>query len=364
MSGIISASWAVIVPYAKVNTGVSDATLGFLLLCLGFGAMAAMPLTGSLTSKLGCQKVIAAAAIMIIVIIPFLAIITDPLLLAITLFIFGMGSGIMDCAMNVQAILVEKSAPKPLMSGFHGMYSVGGIVGAGTMTCLLIIGCHVIVSTLIMSALILAFLFISYKKLLPYANPAEGPTFAFPKGVVIIFGLICFIFFMAEGTVLDWSAVYLVDNRGIAATEGGLGFAAFSIAMTLGRLSGDAIVARFGSFGVVLIGTLFATVGFITVINSMTLPFILSGYVLIGIGCSNIVPIMFSQIGKQKSMSQITAVPAVTTMGYIGILAGPAIISGIAHYSSIVYGFVLVTVLIVIAAMLAFSIRTILQRTN
>lgn len=362
IAGLVTASWAVIVPYAKVNTGVSDAMLGSLLLCLGFGAMAAMPLTGSLTSRFGCQKVISIAVIVIISTIPFLSLITDPLLLGGTLFIFGIGVGVTDCAMNVQAILVEKSSSKSLMSGFHGMYSVGGIAGAGAITCLLTLGCSIILSTFIMATLVLFLLLISYKKLLPYANPLDGPAFAFPKGVVLILGLICFIIFMAEGTVLDWSAVYLVENRGIPETLGGLGFAAFATAMTIGRLSGDYIVTRVGPFVVVLTGTALATIGFIAVICSMSLPLILFGYILIGIGCANTVPIMFSQIGKQQSMPQMVAVPAVTTLGYVGILAGPAIIGFIAHHSSIAYGFVFVTMLMIVAAILLYSIRSILRR--
>jgi len=192
------------------------------------------------------------------------------------------------------------------------------------------------------------------------AGPAEGPVFAIPKGTVLIIGLICFIIFMAEGTVLDWGALYLVESRNIPETLGGLGFAAFAIAMTVGRLTGDKIVARFGALKVVIFGSVIAAVGFLILINSYALPLVLSGYLLIGIGCANIVPVMFSQIGKQKSMPQMVAVPAVTSVGYLGILAGPAIIGYIAWHSSIAHGFIFVTALVVVAALLSFSIRTLL----
>lgn len=361
IAGLVTATWAVIVPYAKFNTGVNDALLGSLLLCLGFGAMAGMPLTGILTSRFGCQRVITVAVITIIVTLPWLSFITSPLWLGVNLFIFGLGVGVTDCAMNVQAILVEKQSPKPLMSGFHGLFSLGGIAGAGTMTGLLSLELNVITSTAIMAVAVLILLLISYKRLLPYANQLEGPLFAIPKGVVLILGSICFIFFMAEGTVLDWSAVYLVESRGVPEAFVGLGFAAFATAMTIGRLSGDYIVGRYGAFTVVLTGTALTLIGFLIVIYAMAFMLVLLGYFFIGLGCANIVPIMFSLVGRQNSMPQMVAVPAITTLGYIGVLAGPAIIGYIAYQSSIAQGFIFVTLLIIIAAILLYCIRAIIK---
>lgn len=149
VAGFVTATWAALVPYARANTGVNDATLGSLLLCLGIGALITMPITGALTSRFGCRKVIIAAVVVIILVLPFLAIITQPLLLGLALLVFGVGVGITDCAMNIQAILVEKASPKPLMSGFHGLYSIGGIAGAGLMTLLLACGIHVTLATLL-----------------------------------------------------------------------------------------------------------------------------------------------------------------------------------------------------------------------
>lgn len=302
IAGMVTAIWAVIVPFAKVNTGVDDAVLGSLLLCLGAGAIVAMPLTGPLTSRFGCRRVIGGAVMVVIIATPFLAMIRDPLTLGLTLLLFGVGIGITDCAMNIQAIIVEKASAKPLMSGFHGMYSVGGIAGAGLMTALLSLGLEVIASVVTLVVVVLGLLAISYRALLPYANPPEGPAFAIPRGTVLILGIICFVVFLAEGTVLDWSALYLVENRGVAESLGGLGFAVFAAAMTLGRLSGDYIISRLGALTVVLVGALLAITGFMVVIYSSWLPALLVGYLLVGIGCANIVPVMFSQTGKQNSM--------------------------------------------------------------
>lgn len=361
IAGLVTAAWAVIVPFARLNTGVNEGVLGTLLLCLGFGAMMAMPVTGTLTSRFGCRAVIAAAVAVIMLSMPFLAFVNTPLLLGVTLFIFGVGIGVTDCAMNVQAILVEKNAGRPLMSGFHGMYSVGGIAGASAMTGLLSMGLSIVYSTLLILATVLVIFLLSFRKLLPYANPAEGPAFAVPKGTVLILGLICFIIFMAEGTVLDWSAVYLVDSRNVPSSLGGLGFAAFATAMTVGRLGGDYIVQRAGALVVVLAGAAAAIAGFLIIIYSDPLALLLTGYLLIGIGCANIVPVMFSQIGKQDSMPQMAAVPAVTTLGYIGVLAGPAVIGYIAHHATLAHGFVFVIALLLMALLLSFRIRHLLR---
>ncbi|QNE50935.1 MULTISPECIES: MFS transporter [Enterobacteriaceae] len=360
VAGMATAAWAVIVPFAKLNTEVNDGVLGTLLLCLGFGAMAAMPLTGALTSRHGCRRIITVSIFIMVATLPLLAVINNAILLGIFLFTFGIGVGTTDCAMNVQAILVEQKANKPLMSGFHGMFSVGGIAGAGIMTGMLSGGLSVLQAALIVIIMIVVLLFLSFRHLLPYANPSEGPAFAFPKGIVLTLGLICFIIFMAEGTVLDWSAVYLIDSRDIAESMGGLGFVFFSTAMTAGRLTGDYIVGRFGALRIVLTGSVLALLGFSAVIWGTQLSVILLGYLFIGLGCSNIVPIMFSLVGKQDAMPQMVAVPAVTTLGYIGILAGPAIIGYISHHSSLMNGFIFVMGLVLLSGFLSYTIRGLL----
>lgn len=357
IAGMVTATWAVIVPFAKMNTGINDAVLGTLLLCLGGGAIISMPVAGALTVRYGCKKVMLAAAIIMFIATPFLSFVTHPILLAFFLLSFGIGVGLLDCVMNIQAIIVEKSAKKALMSGFHGMYSVGGIAGAGFMTGLLALGINVIVATFIMLVLAIFLFVISIGYALSDTGGSEGPVFAIPKGIVLVLGIICFIVFMVEGTALDWSAVYLVDAKHMNDSLGGLGYTAFAGAMTIGRLSGDYIVGRVGALRVVIFGALIAVIGFYFVITGMQLYSLLFGYFLIGSGCSNIVPVMFNQVGKQHTMPQVLAVPAVTTLGYLGILAGPAGIGFIAHHSSLSHAFVFVAMLMVIVLIMAVAMQ-------
>ncbi|MBD8143033.1 MFS transporter [Pantoea agglomerans] len=356
IAGFITATWAVIVPFARGNTGVNEAQLGTLLLCLGVGALIAMPVTGWLTSRFGCRRVILVAVTLVIISTPWLSVLSNPLLLALALLVFGVGIGVTDCAMNIQAILVEKQAAKPVMSSFHGMYSVGGITGAGFMTLLLAMGFSVLTGCLLAVAAVIIMTLVSAPGLLTYANPAEGPVFAVPRGSVLIIGIICFAVFLTEGTVLDWSAVYLTDVRAIPASLGGLGYTCFAIAMTVARLTGDRIISSLGRLPVVLGGALVAAAGMAMVTFIDSWPLALLGYTLVGAGCANIVPVMFSAAGRQTVMPQAVAVPAITTLGYMGVLSGPAVIGYVAHYTHLAFSFSLIMALMLIVGAVSLTL--------
>ncbi|WP_274369749.1 MFS transporter [Morganella morganii] len=357
VAGFASAAWAALVPFAKLNTGVNDGVLGLLLLCLGGGALVAMPLTGVLTTRFGCRLVMTVSVILLSITLPLLAVIDHTGLLALALIIFGMGIGITDCAMNIQAIIVEKAAPKPMMSGFHGFYSVGGIAGAGAMSGFMLAGMGALQAAGAVTAVCLLLLALSYKGMLDYAWPSEGPAFAVPRGAVLLIGIICFATFLAEGSVLDWSAVFLTEYRHVPESMGGLGFACFAVLMSLGRLTGDNIVAVLGRPRVVLWGALLAAGGLLLSVLSDNWLLALTGYGLIGLGCANVVPVMFSAIGRQTSMPQAVAVPAVTTLGYLGILAGPASVGLIAYRFTLPAALLAVVALLLLVALLSRKVR-------
>lgn len=357
VAGFASAAWAALVPFAKLNTGVNDGVLGLLLLCLGGGALVAMPLTGVLTTRFGCRKVMTVSVVLLSVTLPLLAEINHTGLLALTLIVFGMGIGITDCAMNIQAIIVEKAAPRPMMSGFHGFYSIGGIAGAGAMSGFMLAGMGALQAAAAVMVICLLLLAFSYKGILNYAWPSEGPAFAVPRGAVLLIGIICFATFLAEGSVLDWSAVFLTEYRNVPESMGGLGFACFAVLMSLGRLTGDKIVAVLGRPQVVLWGALLAAGGLLLSVLSDNWLMALTGYGLIGLGCANVVPVMFSAIGRQTSMPQAVAVPAVTTLGYLGILAGPASVGLIAYRFTLPAALLAVVALLLLVALLSRKVR-------
>ena len=352
-AGLAMSAWAPLVPYAKERLALAEGPLGLLLLCLGAGSLLAMPLTGALAARFGCRAVVLWSALVVCLALPGLALAATPLQLGLVLFIFGASLGTMDVAMNVQAVIVEKASGGALMSGFHGMFSVGGVAGAGGMALLLWLGAGPLGACLAIVALVALLLWRASPDLLhePEARDGNTPTFVMPHGAVIFIGALCFIVFLAEGAMLDWSAVFLSAERGLEEGRAGLGYAAFAVAMTAGRLTGDRVVGRFGARRVLLAGGLCAAAGFFTAVLSPTPAVALLGFVLVGLGASNIVPILFTAAGNQRAMPASLAIAAITTIGYAGILAGPALIGFVAHLSSLNMAFaVLGGALLLVAA--------------
>jgi len=347
VTGFGNSAWAALVPFAKARAEISDGGLGLLLLCLGIGSIVTMPVSGALAARFGCRRVIAVAAVVVAATLPFLATLSALPLLVVTLMVFGAGIGALDVAMNVQAIIVERASGRSMMSGFHGLFSVGGIAGAGGMAALLSCGASPLVATSCVSLGILLGLAGAVSRLLPYGSKNEGPAFAIPHGIVLLIGVLCFVLFLAEGAVLDWSAVFLTSVRHMITSYAGLGYAAFATTMTIGRLAGDRIVDRLGPQRVVLFGGLCAAFGFVVTTAVPSWQVGLLGYALVGIGCSNIVPVLFSAVGRQSVMPENVAVPAITTLGYAGILAGPAAIGFIAQLTNLPTAFLILAAMLV-----------------
>ncbi|ALN58476.1 transporter, major facilitator family [Lysobacter enzymogenes] len=352
IAGLAMAGWAPLVPYAKARTGVDEGTLGLLLLALGAGSMTTMPLTGALTARIGCRKVILLASAAVAAALPLLAQLDTVAGMAAALFAFGAAIGAIDVAINIQAVIVEKASGRPLMSGFHGFFSVGGIAGAAVVSALLWLQATPLVAALSVAVLLALLMLAGSRGLLRYGDDGHGgATFVLPHGIVILVGALCFVVFLAEGAMLDWSALLLVAQRGAEARAGGLGYAVFALAMTVGRFSGDRIVQRFGARPVLALGGVCAAAGFAL---AATLPWIgttLLGFALVGLGCSNIVPILFTAAGAQKAMPAGAAISAVSTLGYAGILIGPAGIGWIAKISSLPVAFAVLGVgLVAVAA--------------
>ncbi|MFV8903859.1 MFS transporter [Serratia fonticola] len=349
IAGLAMATWAPLVPFAKTRINIDDGSLGLLLLCIGVGSIMAMPLTGLLTGKFGCRRVILLAGIALCIDLPLLVLMDSTLGMALALLLFGAAIGMIDVAMNIQAVVVERASNRAMMSGFHGFFSIGGIAGAGGVSALLWLGLGPLQATLIAVVAILALLLIASKNLLRESGgDKEGPMFVLPRGWVMFIGLLCFIMFLAEGSMLDWSALYLTTMRGMDHNQAGLGYALFSIAMTIGRLNGDRVVNAMGRYQVLLLGSLCAAIGLALAITIDSAIASLIGFMLVGVGASNVVPILFSAAGNQRVMPANLAIASVTTVGYAGILAGPAVIGLIAQVSSLTFALACVAALLLI----------------
>ena len=190
IAGFGLAAWAPLVPYAKARAGLDEATLGLLLLCLGAGSILAMPIAGLLATRFGCRRVTIGGTLLICLALPLLATAGSIPLLIATLFVFGAGLGIVDSTVNLQAVIVERASGRNMMSGFHGMFSVGGIAGAAGVSALLALGLTPLWAIVVVIVLTLAALLKAAPHMLAYGSESTGPAFAVPHGVVLFIGLL------------------------------------------------------------------------------------------------------------------------------------------------------------------------------
>lgn len=349
MAGIAMAAWAPLVPLARDRLGLDDGSLGVLLLFLGGGSIAAMPLTGVIVARLGCRSVILVGGVAVTVALPLLAVLDTWAGMAAALALFGA----VDVTMNIQAVLVERQVKRSLMSGFHGMFSIGGIVGAGSVSLLLGVFTEPLHAAVPVAAVALVLLLVSTPGLLPYGSEGgvSGPLFVFPKGTILFIGLLCLFVFLAEGAILDWSAVFLVGYSGASVATAGLGYAVFSVAMTIGRMSGDRLRARFGDMRMLFSGGVVAAAGFMLAVAVPGTIAGLAGFLLVGLGAANAVPVLISAAGRTTEMPPGLAVASVSTLAYTGVLAGPALIGFVSQWTSLSVAFSLVAASLIFVAL-------------
>jgi predicted MFS family arabinose efflux permease len=338
LSGVGMASWAPMVPFAKARLGLDEASLGMVLLCLGVGSAGAMPLAGLLSHRYGNRHVLVIGGLLVCLALPLLAMAGSPVLLGAALVLFGGSLGVVDVAMNAHAVEVERRHGRPLMSGFHGMFSIGGLVGSAAMSTLLSAGAPLTGCAVAVAILLAAIVVTQWRQLIALSDhdrAARRSMFSGSWTTALLLGALCLVVFLAEGAMLDWSAVFLRSARGFAIASAGLGYAAFSIAMATGRLLGDRITAVLGPARIVRHGALLAAIGFVL---AGALPWrvsSLAGFALVGLGASNIVPVLFSAAGRIPGASPGVAIATVTTLGYTGVLAGPAAVGFVAQATSL-----------------------------
>ena len=364
LAGLAMASWAPQVPYAAARLGVGNSAFGLLLLCLGIGSLLAMQATGAAVSRYGSRAVVLVGGAGLCLTLPLLAWAPTPFVLATALIIFGASIGSIDVAVNVHAVEVEQAAGEPLMSGFHGMYSLGGLIGAAGGTALLTAGMAPIAAAVVAAAVAAVLLVSSAPGLLRTKSAHTAPLFVIPRGIVILIGALACIAFLTEGAILDWSALLLTGSFGVPTAQAGIAYALFSVTMTVGRLTGDVVVKRLGERRTLLYGGLMVTAGFAVIVLVPSALLALSGFLLIGLGAANLVPILFSTAGRQNAMPPVLAIASMTTLGYAGILAGPAAIGYIASLASLRTAFAILGLLMLGFPLFRARITTLRQPTS
>lgn len=353
IAGFGLACWAPLVPFAKERLGAGEAELGNILLFLGIGSVVGMPIAGSLAGKVGERAVITAGAIGLAVALPVLALASQALALGAALFVFGAALGAVDVAANMHGTEVQTRAGRPLMSGFHGLYSVGGLVGAGAVTLALSAGVNVVVAAGIAGGVVLASLVVAFGCFLAPSSPPEGHSlFVVPHGIVVLIGVMTGLTFLVEGAVLDWGAVLLSEGKGMAVSSAGAGYTAFALAMTVTRFLGDGFVARLGDKATLALGSLVTAAGVALAAGAGDGWLSVAGFAMSGVGAANIVPVLFTLAGRQNAMPTGYAISAVSTLGYLGVFLGPAVIGHVAAAITLPLSFGALAILMVLVAVL------------
>lgn len=353
IAGLGMASWAPLIPFVKTRLDMNDGTLGLLLFCIAAGSMLVMPFTGRAIARFGCRALILACSVVFCLVLPFMMYATSVLAIGAALLLFGAVNGLLDVSMNAQAVIVERESGQARMSGFHGFYSIGGVAGAGGVSVLLWAGLMPLPAISLMALLIALVVSRAAPHLLAKrpVEPGEsgGTLQALAHPGVLFLAALCFFIFMIEGAMLDWSAVFLHTERSMDKSHAGFGFTLYSIAVALGRLYGDRLVNAVGRQRVLVLGSLCAAAGVLLLVSVDHTDVALGGFILAGAGLSNIVPILFTAAGNQPGVPSNFSLPAVTLIGYTGLLSGPALIGFIAHHSSLtaVFGAGVVIMLLV-----------------
>jgi predicted MFS family arabinose efflux permease len=359
VAGFGVACWAPLVPFAKERLQIDDGMLGLLLLCLGVGSVAAMLLTGVLSARYGSRPIVLAGGFGIAVLLPVLTVAGSPVSMGMALFAFGAALGSLDVAMNIHAVEVERASGKPLMSGFHALFSIGGFAGATVTTFLLSSKIGPFGCTLLASLLMAITMIVAAPRLLRASHSKQAPLFVAPHGIVLLLAALAAVMFLVEGAILDWSALLVTEKGLVREAQGGLGYSMFAIAMTAGRLSGDFVTSRVGDRATLYWGGIATIAGFALLLVAPIPTVAMSGFLLIGLGASNIVPILFRGAGAQRAMPAGLAVAAITMAGYSGILVGPAGIGFIARTAGLPVAFWLLAMLV---SAVVFSARTVTAR--
>ena len=334
IGGFGAATWAPLVPLLKDRLQLTEDILGLLILCVGIGSLLTMPISGAAATRWGCRRVLITAAAAYGIILLSIAQVASFWMAVPMILILGAAMGSIDVVVNVMGIIVEKESGKRIMSGMHAFWSVGGFVGSGIFSLWLTLGLNHLQSTMIAALIIAALIVIFGRHLLGYAAESEdSKLLALPRGIVIFIGLITFIAFLTEGAMMDWGGLFLMEEHNV------------DMSLVI-RLTGDTIVTKLGDKAVAVGGSILALMGFLLLIFGFNAILLYTGFFLIGIGSANIVPIFFSLMGKQQDMPVNTAVPAVSTMGYLGILMGPAAIGFIAAHTNLLFSFVFLSLLV------------------
>lgn len=357
LGGFGFTSWASLIPFLRQQLQIQDDHLGFLLLAVGLGALIMMMLAGSIAGRLGCRRSLTIAGLAIAVVLNVLCYVPAYAAALVMAVLLGSSLGLLDVVVNINGIFIERKVHKRLMSGLQAMWSLGNFAGAAFFASLLHLGFYWKI-VMIAGAVFIGLCVCFFAPHLHEERQAsgKGASLVLPKGKIVLIGLVCTIAFLVEGSINDWSGVFMTTEKGIDISQSGLGLTLFTASAFLARLPGDSLTMHFGPRRLLALSLPVAFAGFLGILLISGGPLLFASYILIGVGCANTVPIFYSSLGTQKDMPVADAVAAVSTIGYAGILLAPAVLGFIGRAFSLIASFTLVTALLVIMSIMAMRL--------
>jgi fucose permease len=358
--GFVSGVWGVHIPSVKAHYGLDASALSVALWALAVGAVLCLTVAGRIVSRLGAQAAAVSAGLLMCAALAVVLVPTGFAALIGLVLVLGSALALFDVAINAEASVLEAESGKKVMSGFHGMFSLGGMAGAALAALLIQAGVPAALQ-LVTAAAVAAALGAGASNFMlpvPVGAATPGPGRGVPRGALATLGLLAAVGLLAEAAIYDWSVLYLQEEVGAVPALAALGFATFSAAMAVTRFAGDRLRTRFSAARLLTGSALLAAVAMATVLLARQPLIALVGLALVGVGLANVVPILFIAASRVPGTTPAHAIAAVSSVGYLGMVAGPPLVGGIAQASSLTWG---LGVVVAGALVLAWGARRIPQ---
>lgn len=358
-NGFAVGAWVSRIPAVQQRLSLSPAVLGVVLLASAVGALVSMTLSGWLSERVGNARIVAGSVVLVGLAMALLGKAPSMAALAGALLLFGLGGGAMDVAMNAEAVRVEQRFGRSIMSSFHGLWSTGAMAGAalGSLATAHEAGLFAFLGSVGVGVVLIG---LTSTAFLPPSLQSiaveKSPIFVVPPRALIGVAVIAGCAYLSEGAIGDWNALFLIREEHVRAALATGGFAAFSMAMAVGRFAGDGVIRRFGPVSTVRVGALCAAVS-LAIELAVGRPWaVFPSLIVIGLSFAAIVPVAFSAAGNAVGISPSRGLAAVATAGYVGFLAGPPLIGFVAELVHLRWALVIVVALCLTAAAFARSV--------
>ena len=358
--GLLLGSWASRIPAVQAESGLTNATLGVALLAAPLAALVAMPAAGSLSARIGSRTVSVGGLLLAALAIAGAGQARGLVTLSLALFAFGAGFGAVNVAANAQGIAFERALGRPVLSSFHAAFSLGGLAGAGFGALLAGVGIEPAVHFGALLVIVAAAIAVARPRLISRAEdvPPTQRSFARPSRVLLVLGAAAFCTLLAEGAAADWSAAFLSQSVGVTAAVAGLGYTAFSLAMATSRTLGDRLTRNLGPALLARTGGAIAASGLGAGLIGPSAPIALCGFACMGLGLGVVIPILFRAAGTARDVPATTGVATVSTLGWVGFMAGPPAIGVLASGVGLRAALVVVVIALVALTLMAGAADT------